>query len=955
MAIGIGGPATAKGPQIPEWYNRRMSLMVALDIETTGLDPQRDEIIEIGAVRFNGRRIEDEWTTLINPGRPIPPFIKNMTQISDQMVAHAPPISEVVDELAEFVGELPIVGHNVRFDLSFLRRQRLFVYNDIIDTYEMASILLPTASRYSLASLAHLLAVPISEAHRGLADALVTHGVYLRLQDLAEQLPIELLQEIVRLGEPIEWGGYLPFHLAFQARSRQPIKARHAPRGASGPIFQERRSGITASLQSVQQAVPLDPEEVAASLEYGGPLSKNFPQFEYRPQQVEMLRAVALALSNGRHLMVEASTGVGKSLAYLIPASIWAVQNNTRVVISTNTINLQDQLIKKDIPDLRAAMDLNVQAAVLKGRSNYLCPRRLENLRRRGPQNVEELRVLAKVMVWTQDSWSGDRAEINLNGPIEKDVWLRISAEDEACTADTCMQRTGGACPFYQARQAGQAAHLVIVNHALLLADVATGNRVLPEYDYLIIDEAHHMEEATTNALSFRVTHHEVERRMRELGGPSAGVLGWAMQILEPFLSPLEFAAFNQVVSRATDLAFQFEQLSRQFFATLDQFLFEQREGRPLGTYAHQERILPATRTQPAWNSVEADWDEADHALRPMLEILGTIVQSIAEMLPALPEDAQDLFGQISNLYRRLSELHDQMDALIFDPKPDSIYWVEIQADRQRISLHSAPLHIGPLMEQYLWHQKASVILTSATLTAAGAFDYLRSRLYAADADELCVGSPFDYETATLVYLPTDMPEPADRNNYQRALESSLVQLCRATGGRTLVLFTAHAQLRQTALAISPRLAEADVLVYEQGEGVSPHALLETFRGSSRAVLLGTKSFWEGVDVPGEALSVLVIAKLPFDVPTDPIVSARSETFEDPFSQFMLPEAILRFRQGFGRLIRTQSDRGVVVLLDKRILTKQYGRYFLESLPTCTTKLGLLADLPRTAARWLNL
>ena len=258
-------------------------------------------------------------------------------------------------------------------------------------------------------------------------------------------------------------------------------------------------------------------------------------------------------------------------------------------------------------------------------------------------------------------------------------------------------------------------------------------------------------------------------------------------------------------------------------------------------------------------------------------------------------------------------------------------------------------------MQRYLWHEKDCVILTSATLTTAGEFDYLRGRLYAEEAYELALGSPFDYETAALLYIANDIPEPNDRRGHQRELERALVRLCRATGGRTLVLFTSYAQLRATSQRIAPILAEDDIMVYEQGEGASPHALLETFRSTEKAVLLGTRAFWEGVDVPGEALSVLVIAKLPFAVPSDPIVASRAETFEDPFYQYQLPEAILTFRQGFGRLIRTQFDRGVVVVLDKRILTKQYGRAFTESLPPCTTKVGSLGELVRAAESWLNL
>jgi len=292
---------------------------------------------------------------------------------------------------------------------------------------------------------------------------------------------------------------------------------------------------------------------------------------------------------------------------------------------------------------------------------------------------------------------------------------------------------------------------------------------------------------------------------------------------------------------------------------------------------------------------------------------------------------------------------------LVLDPKPDVIYWVEINPNGRGLALNAAPLHIGPLMERHLWHEKSAVILTSATLTAANSFDYLRNRLYATEADDLALGSPFDFENAAMLFIANDIPEPNDRSGHQRALEQGILQLCRATGGHALVLFTSYDQLKRTSHSIGPLLAKNDIRVYEQGEGASANTLLETFRSDERAVLFGTRAFWEGVDVPGEALSVLVIAKLPFDVPSDPIVAARSETFEDPFQEYSLPEAILRFRQGFGRLIRTQSDRGIVAILDRRILTKRYGRLFIDSLPTCTLRIGPLAELPRHAVKWLNI
>jgi ATP-dependent DNA helicase DinG len=931
-----------------------MDSIVALDIETTGLDPQKDTIIEIGVVRFNGNRIENEWSTLLNPGRKIPPFITQLTGINDHMVLDAPSIQNVLTELRQFVGNLSILGHNVGFDLAFLRNYGLFRGNEISDTYEIASVLLPSAGRYGLGALGQTLNIPLQANHRALSDARVTCAVYRSLYEIGMELPIQLLAEILRLAENIEWAGYGIFYDLLRARSKETISGRQARQGYSGPIFDGYNAQDFTTLLPSTQQVSLDPDEVASALELGGIFSHHFPNYEYRPQQIEMLRAVTQALSENRHLLVEAGTGTGKSIAYLLPAALWSLKNGQRVIISTNTINLQDQLINKDIPDLRSAMGLNLSAAVMKGRSNYLCPRRLENMRRRGPENADEMRVLGKVLVWLQSTTSGDRNEINLNGSIERDIWLRLSADDEGCTTENCLKR-GGICPFYHARQAALSAHILVVNHALLLADVATGNRVLPEYNYVIVDEAHHLEEATTNALSFKITQWMIDRAVRELGSPNSGALGKLVTIIEGNILPSDFASINRFIQQSTDLAFHFQTNTQAFFHTIDEFLLEQRDGKDIGMYAHQERILPATRTQPAWADVEAAWEECETSLKPLIENLAKMLQAVGDIKEGLPEEDDDVISNLSSLYRRLTEIQNNLEGMVFEPRGDSIYWIEIQPNGKQMSLNAAPLHIGPLMQKYLWNDKSAVILTSATLTAAGEFTYLRGRLNADEAYELSVGSPFDYESSVLLFIANDIPEPSDRSGHQRAIEQGILKVCLATGGKALVLFTSYDQLKRTSHFLGPRLAQNNIRIYEQGEGASANMLLESFRTDEHAVLLGTKAFWEGVDVPGEALSVLIIVKLPFDVPSDPIVAARSETFEDPFSEYSLPEAILRFRQGFGRLIRTQSDRGVVVIFDRRIMTKRYGRLFTESLPSCTTKIGAINELPQVAVKWLNL
>ena len=940
-----------------------MTTFVALDIETTGLDENRDVIIEIGAVKFNERRVEDEWSTLVNPGRQIPDFITGLTGIDNAMVRQAPRFRDIAHELEAFVGDAPVIGHNVRFDLGFLQKGGILKYNDVIDTYELAAVLMPSAPRYNLGSLGQQLGVLLPATHRALDDAKVTQVVFTRLLEKAFELPLDLLAEFIRLSEPIDWDARFVFQQALVARqkgtpSSKKMKADGAERsGLKFPYFQvERKRDKHPPLDQVDMdsVIPLDTEEVTSILEYGGLFSQYFETFEQRPEQVEMLRTVTNALSSSRHMMVEAGTGVGKSFAYLIPAALFAIENNTRVVVSTNTINLQDQLIKKDIPDLRAALNIDLRAAVLKGRSNYLCPRRLQYMRQRFPANTNEMRVLAKVLVWLLENQSGDRNEINLTGPVERDIWARMSAEDDACGSETCVKSTGGACPFYKARQAAISAHVLIVNHALLLADIASGSHVLPAYDHLIVDEAHHLESATTGALSFRLTEFDLGRMLKELGGVTSGVLGRLLSETNEALRPSDFGLLQQQVSRATDKAFRLENLNREFFLTLGEFVKFQREGQPSSNYAWQARILPATRTLPGWDEVEMLWDQTGETYRLMLADLGEIYKGASALYADGFDEIEDVLSDMSNLYRRMSEAEAQVTAMMSKPNAGTVYWIEVNPRGERLSLNAAPLSVGPLIEKHLWNEKSSVILTSATMTTYGSFDYMRRTLGAEIADEMSLGSPFDYESSTLVYLPTDIPEP-NQHGHQQALHRALIQTAKATGGRMLVLFTSYAALKRASKDITGPLAREDIYVFEQGEGASPNTLLESFKTTDRAVLLGTRSFWEGVDIPGDDLSVVVITKLPFDVPSDPLIAARSEMYENAFNEYYLPEAILKFRQGFGRLIRSASDHGVVAILDKRVMTKQYGRMFIDSLPQCTLRQGALNNLPREAGEWLGM
>jgi len=926
-----------------------MKSIVAIDLETTGLDPGQDAVIEIGAVRFRGPRVEAEWSTLVNPGRPLPPYITQLTGISDAMLAGAPRLSRVLPELIEFVGDLPLLGHNLGFDLRFLERHTPFRQNQALDTYDLASVILPTG-RYRLATLAQSLGVVPRGVHRGLEDARTTQQVFVRLLERAADLPPQVLGEIVEIGSNLDWGAGPAFEMAAELAAL-PEQAPTPPVPSARP---KKPRAAPAALEPRDIPAAVAPDEAADFLEPGGGLARLQAGYEHRSQQIRMTRAVAEALSSGKHLLVEAGTGTGKSMAYLIPAFLWAARNGRRVVVSTNTINLQDQLIRKDIPLLQQLLGVELRAAVLKGRSQYLCPARFEALRRLRPRTAEEMRVLAKVLVWLARGGTGERIDLSLGGPGEMMAWSRISAESEECSLDACLERTGGACAFYAARTQAEASHVLIVNHALLMADIQSGNRVLPDFRHLIIDEGHHLESATTSGMTVRVNEGDLARTLRDLVGASNSLLPEAAALARRSLGAAEARRLAKATQALEDQCRESLQAWSAVFVNLAEFLAGLHSQESNGNYNQQIRIVPALRSLPAWSAVEVAWDET----RPLLTGIADGLAELADTLSGFGDggstSATDVAGALRTSLRALRETTDLFERFIFKPDAATIYWADLHSDRRRVSVHAAPLAIGPLVERHLWNEKDSIILTSATLTTAGEFDYLKTRLHAQSADELALGSPFDYETSTLLYLVNDIPEPGDRVAYQQGVERGLVGLARATHGRMLVLFTSNDQLRRTARAVSDPLAQVGITLYEQDEGVSRHALLESFRTDPQAVLLGTRSFWEGVDVPGEALSVVVMVRLPFDVPTDPIVSARAETYESPFDQYSLPEAILRFRQGFGRLIRTRSDRGAVVILDRRILTKRYGPFFLKSLPTCTQRQGPLREAPREIARWLG-
>lgn len=950
---------------------------VTLDLETTGLNPEKDAIIEVGAVKYRDGEPVDEFASLVNPGRPIPFEVTMLTGLTDRDVAAAPRFDQVSAPLMRFVGQLPVVGHNVSFDLGFMRSQGLFTENEGLDTWELATILLPALPGYSLSALAQRFNIKSPSQHRALDDAKATGRLFGLLCGHAERLSSPVLMEIVRLAQAGQWPLAQVFDEALQARGGNRTARSELPLeqlAPDSPLFKPWR--YAEPLVTGQRAEPVDAAELAAMLRPDGAFGQTFPGYEFRPPQIEMLEAVAGAFNRGHHLMAEAGTGTGKSVAYLLPAIAFAVKNGERVVISTNTINLQDQLFKKDLPDLERVLtnawhkETPFRAALLKGRGNYLCPRRFAALKGRPSLNQDELRGVVRVLVWLTQTQTGDQSELSLPQPADRFVWSQMSAEHEGCSLEHCQREMGGRCFFYRARRTADAAHVVVVNHALLMADAATENRVLPEYHRLVIDEAHHLEDAVTDQLSFKADAFTLGQLFNALypqggaaggrgrQGSAPGLLAELVSCLRAGLRDTQYSPLrDQLIRLQGDVEAVRSRLDI-FWEVVNEAVHDLVPKMDNNDYDLRLRVITATRNQPIWVGIEVAWENLGLTWTTLLKHTEGPDKALQELLTGNkpPEGLEPLAEELTGIIMRLVELQEQMETWVMKPDPNSVYWVEIgTSERQarRATLRAAPVHVGPLVEEHILYRNETVVMTSATLRTAGSFDYVRDRLAAHDADTATVGSPFDYHESTLLYLPSDLPEP-NAPGYQAVVEQALVGLAKALNGRTLALFTSYAQLRRTAQAIVPPLLAAGITVLSQGGGGSRHQLLETFRTAERTILLGTRSFWEGVDVVGPALSGLVLVRLPFAVPSDPIVAARGETFDEPFYGYQVPDAILRFRQGFGRLIRSQADRGVVVVLDKRVTSKSYGKLFLESLPDCTVHKGPLMNLPQAARAWVD-
>ena len=640
----------------------------------------------------------------------------------------------------------------------------------------------------------------------------------------------------------------------------------------------------------------------------GGALAEAFAKrsdpggsaWEPRAEQLRMVDAVQGALSSGRHALIEAGTGVGKSLAYLVPLLMWAEREGRTVAVSTSTIALQEQLVHQDLPLLAEALPFELSVALVKGRGNYLCLRRMHRAIREQAEQLDlgDARAqLAGIREWSETTRAGTRQDLPFQ--VDHVVWEAVRAEPGNCLGRTCTHYQE--CPYQRSRRRAHAARLLVLNHHVLLADLSlrrSGNSFLPDVEAVVIDEAHDFEDVAVGQLGLRITAMGGLRQIGRLWSPrkNRGLLA------EGYSGSLRERA----------------QSVRDSFATFFRDLGENAFG------GAGPRTIPLEDDQPLPN--------------PLSEPLRAFAHELVTAAPSA-RDAEHAM-EVRARARSLVDLAEGLEAVLAEPEPEFVRWIE-QDGRGRVALCRAPVEVGALLDKVLWSEHHAVLLTSATLTTGWppSFDFAKRRLGLGDATTAAVGSPFDYGEQVRLRLRVDLPDPVRGGEaFERALPEALLEAVPVDSGGALALFTAYGSMRRTVEATRATFEARGFEVLVQGEELERTALLNRLRGG-RCVLFGVASFWQGVDVPGDALTDVVITRLPFEVPTHPLQKARQKRTEqaggDAFRDLSLPQAALRLRQGFGRLIRRASDRGTVTILDPRISTRRYGRTLLESLPTC--------------------
>ncbi|MED4127040.1 ATP-dependent DNA helicase DinG [Shouchella miscanthi] len=912
---------------------------VVLDLETTGNAPEQGaRIIQIGAVKVEGHKITDRFSTFVDPQCEIPPFITELTGITENDVSGAPLFEEVAEEVLTFLNGSHFVAHNVPFDKGFLKKQLALAGYQFpncytFDTVELSRGLLPTLDSYKLSDLTVYFDMDHSRPHQADSDAEMTAELFIYLHKKILQLPLPTLQALKKITASLksDWDFLIEegIHQALQKTQFD---------DASIDVFRQLAlKRIEGEEEFTEEELP----ETFSSFEQAffsekGKLASQFEQYEIREGQKEMATAVYEAFSDHAHALIEAGTGTGKTLGYLIPSVYYAKQTNQKVVLSTYSIPLQEQLLRKDLALMKQASGMQIRVAVLKGRQHYLDLRKFEEAALYSEEGSYDVQLTkAQILIWLLETRTGDVEELNLSSGGQL-FWQTIQSD-----ASSDLGRFNpwfSRCFYHRSRKQAKEADIIIVNHALLMTDVHQRRAIIPTYSHAVIDEAHHLEETAIDYFGMAVNYLSI--------GFSLSRLVQSVNQDKSFINE----SSEEISSVLNEIKEDVEELFRMLHAFVSE---RQTEATDVGRMSYvyhsfqEEGVL--------WQGILECAMRVQMNSSSIIEQLYKAVDHEKDNEPAYEE--RSFIANVKSMIALFEEEVTQLYELLLEYDDAFVYWIEAEPKgaKNAIYLYAKPIRVNDRLADDFFATKHSVVLTSATLTVNQSFDYAQKRLGLEDFGVRTqkIASPFSYEKQLKVFIPTDIPDVRAHNDqlFIQDVSIKLWRLTESTNKKALVLFTSYDMLKQVYQYVK------DLDEYGQltliGQGVtsgSRSRLLKLFRQANGAsILLGTNSFWEGIDLAGDALEHLIIVRLPFAPPNQPLtraqINAAKENGENPFTDLSLPQAVIRFRQGFGRLIRTTKDQGNFFIFDRRVVTTRYGKTFLASLPTTPVYEGKFEHL----------
>lgn len=932
--------------------------VVVLDTETTGLSFKNCELIEIAAARLNGRNVVDRFHTFVHPGKPIPEQIKQLTGIKNADVIDAPTPKKAVAELAEFVGGVPVLAHNATFDRTFIEKVKggVNVSENWIDTLALSRIALPRLSSHRLSDMAQAFGCA-AVSHRAMDDVDALAGMWRIILCALSDMPAGLMNVLANMHEDVYWQFRPIFtHLALKNPE------------ATFSMEQVRRDLLDATDdQQHEDAAELDwppvapsSEEVADAFAPGGIVQKMYDCFECRPEQLQMAEEVRKAQATSTHRCIEAGTGVGKSIAYLLPSVLYAQKNNVTVGIATKTNALTDQLVSHELPALDRALPQGLTFFSLKGYEHYPCLLRvmraitgelpLEQVeeKNKSTNTIEQdmLTALAVVLAYACQSPSGDLDALGIR-------WRSVPRQMITTTSEECQKTR---CPFFSkgclvhgARRREACADIVVTNHSLLLRNVEAEGNVLPPIRHWIVDEAHSFEGEARRQWAREASSQTTRAAFEALGGTRTG----ALHLLMVQASSVEAATTLQGILTKTASAASRAQLAcAELFEEVGDFVSLKAAGRRNSYEAVTVWIGPEERSHEAWERV---FEAGLTAIRSLEETVKCLGEASALAVETVKEAVVDL-GEHKAVFERLLE----GVRLVIEGTDDSyVYSAQVTRSRNRNSneaLIAEKIDVGAELAERWLPEMMSVVFTSATIAVGDDFSHFKhavglDRLSSSLYSSIRLDSSFDYDSNMRVVIARDLPQPND-NQYLDELEKLLLDVHVSMGGSVLTLFTNRREMERTYEKLKPLLAEKglDLAMHERGAGV--RQIRDRFLAEKSLSLFALKAFWEGFDAAGDTLRCVVIPKLPFSSPTDPLSLERDRREQRAWWRYSLPEAVLSVKQAAGRLIRSSTDKGILVLADSRLVTKSYGRQFINSLPSSNVTILEEGHVKRFIESW---